>query len=283
VTAGAGNDATGTELAGETPRPVLIEVGARFGLRDLAWADLVDSGQVRCYLIEPDEVESERLERQHPRALVRCVALGAANGTGTLHSTRHPAVASLREPNWELLTRYAIEPWFEIEQRRPVRLRRLDDLVKEGQLEVPDFLHVDVQGYEAEVLQGAGSLLPGITGLKLELHPVPLYQGEQSLFEVGAWLCGLGFRVAAVRQQGPYEGDFVEANCFFVNQQREATVRGRRLAELFIAAHGLRPADQPDRDIAHVTRRLREVEEQKRRTGWISPARYEVGEVRGQH
>jgi FkbM family methyltransferase len=261
-------------------RPVLIEVGARFGLRDPAWAELVDGGQVECYLLEPDPVESEHLAQQHPRAMVRTVALGAAAGRHPFFRTRHPSVASLREPNWELLQHYAIRPWFEIEEKGDVEVHRLDDLVAQGLLKAPDFLHVDVQGFEAEVLHGAGALLSGTTGLKLELHPEPLYQGEQSLFEVGGFLSELGFQLVGLQQQGPYQGDFVEANCYFVNRRtaesgsKTSSVKENRrqeLAELFIRTHRLRPPGQAERDIAHVRRRLADVDEQKRRTGWILP------------
>ncbi|MEU6394524.1 FkbM family methyltransferase [Streptomyces sp. NPDC046939] len=246
-----------------TRRPVLLEVGARFGLRERPWAEVVDSGAVRCYLIEPDPEECRRLRRKHPRALVRQVALGAETGPRPFYVTRHPAVASLRRPNWDLLGQYAIRSWFEIERTTDIHVSRIDELIEAGELEPFDFLHVDVQGFELEVLRGAGNHLRHATGLKLELHPVPLYAGESSLFEVGSWLAELGFRMIGLQQQGPYEADFVEANCFFVNRGQARTPERRRFEELFVERHGLRPAGQPELDIAHVHRRLREVEAEK--------------------
>jgi FkbM family methyltransferase len=41
------------------------------------------------------------------------------------------------------------------------------------------FLKIDVQGYEPQVLAGAAELLPRLTGLQLELSLVPLYEGER--------------------------------------------------------------------------------------------------------
>jgi FkbM family methyltransferase len=250
--------------SGSTARqPVLLEIGARFGLREQPWAEVVDNGQVRCYLIEPDPEECQRLERKHPLALVRQVALGSTAGTLPFYVTRHPACASLRKPNWELLERYEIKSWFEIEREYDVYVQRTDELIQQGVLEQPDYVHVDVQGFELEVLKGVGEFLRNVTGLKLELHPVPLYQGETSMFEVGSWLANLGFQLVGLQQQGPYEGDFVEANCFFINRGLPQTEAAKKLAEFFIERHEIRSADQPNRDIAHVHRRLREVEKEK--------------------
>lgn len=242
--------------------PVLLEVGARYGLQEEQWAEAVDAGEVRCFLIEPDSDECRRLERKHPRAAVRQVALGSKTATLPLYVTRHPGCMSLRRPNWELLSNYEIRSWFEIERTVDVRVRRIDELINEGELEPFDFLHVDVQGFEFQVLQGAGGHLRNATGLKLELHTVPLYEGEYSLFEVGSWLAKLGFQMIGVQQQGLFEGDFIEANCFFLNKARQ-TMQSRRFVELFIERHGLRPAGQPGNDIARVRRRLRQIDEER--------------------
>ena len=57
----------------------------------------------------------------------------------------------------------------------------------------PDFLKLDVQGYELEVLKGAGDLLRGVQFILLEVSTWPYNLGAPLLHDVTAWLSGAGF------------------------------------------------------------------------------------------
>jgi FkbM family methyltransferase len=54
------------------------------------------------------------------------------------------------------------------EQERKVPVRRLDTLLAEGVIPPPDFLKVDVEGFEKEVLLGARKLLVSVLGAESE-------------------------------------------------------------------------------------------------------------------
>ena len=54
-------------------------------------------------------------------------------------------------------------------------------------------LKIDTQGYEAPVLDGAGSLLESFAGVSLELSFVPLYDGQQLFDDLTTRLRGRGF------------------------------------------------------------------------------------------
>ena len=55
------------------------------------------------------------------------------------------------------------------------------------------FVKLDTQGFERRILDGAGSVLPSIQGLQLELSLVPLYEGESLFDELHGHVCSLGF------------------------------------------------------------------------------------------
>jgi FkbM family methyltransferase len=79
------------------------------------------------------------------------------------------------------------------EERAPAR--RLSGLT--GELLRPDerpYLKIDVQGYERQVVEGAGETLARFEGLELELSVLPLYEGQTSLAEMLALLADRGFR-----------------------------------------------------------------------------------------
>jgi FkbM family methyltransferase len=240
--------------------PLLLEVGARFGLEP-PWAELVAAGTIRACLIEPDPLECERLAEAHPAATVLTTALGEERAERPLHVTRHPGCSSLLVPDAAALAPYEVRKWFEVVRREPVQLKRLDELIADGGIDPPDYVHVDVQGYERQVLVGAGDHLPRTLGIKLELHTTPLYEGEPSLYETGAWLAEEGFRLVGLHQQGPFEGDPVEFNAFFANHRPGLSERERALVELWVRLHGLRSDRARDEDTARVNARLRELEQ----------------------
>jgi len=75
-----------------------------------------------------------------------------------------------------------------------VPLRRLDGVV-EAYLEPaePAFLKIDTQGFEPQVLAGAGRLLPRLCGLQLEMALVPCYEGERDFRALLDDLSAAGF------------------------------------------------------------------------------------------
>ena len=80
-----------------------------------------------------------------------------------------------------------------------VPIRKLDTVAKDymGDDEAV-FLKVDVQGFEKQVLEGAGSLLPRVKGVQLELSLVPLYEGQALFKEILDHMDKLGFEINAI-------------------------------------------------------------------------------------
>jgi Methyltransferase FkbM domain len=57
------------------------------------------------------------------------------------------------------------------EERRMVSIRRLDSLLAEGVIPIADYIKIDVEGFEKEVLLGARELLDaGVLGLQTETN-----------------------------------------------------------------------------------------------------------------
>lgn len=76
-------------------------------------------------------------------------------------------------------------------QKAPVvfyPMRRLDKLVSDNHLESPDFLKLDVQGYELEVLRGAECTLRNASAILIELNFLDIHKGVPLASEVIAWL-----------------------------------------------------------------------------------------------
>lgn len=88
-------------------------------------------------------------------------------------------------------------------------------LVEQGVAAAPDFLKLDVQGLEYEALKGCGDLLSGCTGIELEAHYYPIYEGKRLFGDIIELLDGFGFRLRRATPQNSVDGDLIEVNAVF--------------------------------------------------------------------
>ncbi|MFE9643718.1 FkbM family methyltransferase [Streptomyces sp. NPDC006365] len=132
----------------------------------------------RIVSFEPLAGPAEALRRRaksDPRWIVLPYALGDESGTATVNVAANAGASSSLLP---MLDRHAdAAPHARYNGTESVPLRRLDELwfevTKPGERV---FLKLDVQGYEAHVLRGAGPYAKGCVGLQVETSFVPLYE-----------------------------------------------------------------------------------------------------------
>lgn len=80
-----------------------------------------------------------------------------------------------------------------------VEVVRLDDFLRQHPgLLSRTYLKIDTQGFEAEVLRGAGDLLDRFVAVQAELGIVTLYQDQPDWLEIVNWMRGRGFEVATM-------------------------------------------------------------------------------------
>lgn len=75
------------------------------------------------------------------------------------------------------------------------RLRTLDGVVRDLGWPSVDFLKIDVQGYELEVLRGASDTLRTSEVVLMECNLIPIYEGAPLLAETIRFMDDHGFRV----------------------------------------------------------------------------------------
>lgn len=148
------------------PGALCFDIGAHVGNRIRCWRAL----GARVVAVEPQSNAFRFLKSRYARDenvyLIRC-AIGRAAGVARLRvSDLNPTVASLSS---EWIDRVATDPGFAgvtWNRSESVELRTLDALIAEfGR---PDFLKIDVEGYEAEALAG---LSTAVAALSFEYTP----------------------------------------------------------------------------------------------------------------
>jgi FkbM family methyltransferase len=119
------------------------------------------------------------------------MALGERDGEVEIEVSAESDMSSIL-PQSALLRE--ISPSSAVLRKEAAPLRRLDGVVS-TYLSPDDavFLKVDTQGYEAQVLAGAGALLARLLGIQLEMSLVPIYEGERDFRTTFDQLTAAGF------------------------------------------------------------------------------------------
>ena len=136
------------------PDGTVLDVGANLGLSALALAPLLPRGRILAAEPSPGTVAALRrtlaLNGLEDRVAVEAVAVGAAPGEAAFHAAGHSAGAHLMDPG--TLGAAALP-----QVRVPVET--VDALVARHGLVRLDFVKIDVEGFETEVLDGARATL----------------------------------------------------------------------------------------------------------------------------
>jgi FkbM family methyltransferase len=172
---------------------VVLDVGANRGqygamLREWGWRGRVVSFEP---LAEAHAALARRAAADPGWQVAPRMALGERDGEALIEVSAESDMSSIL-PQSALLRE--ISPSSGTTRREVAPLHRLDT-VAGSYLEPHDrvFLKIDAQGYEPQVLAGAGQLLERLCGLQLEMSLVPIYEGEQDFRTTLDQLATAGF------------------------------------------------------------------------------------------
>lgn len=143
---------------------------------------------------EPLTVPFERLAqaaRLDGNWRVHRLALGSMEGEAQINVSRRLTSSSLLRMT---AAHERAAPESQYQGLETVKLDRLDRQMKAGDIrQVTTWLKIDVQGYEAYVLEGAGGLLREFAGIELELSLASVYEGAPMIEEMIAYLRREGY------------------------------------------------------------------------------------------
>ena len=97
--------------------------------------------------------------------------------------------SSLLEPNKTI----EIHPWLKFQESIDVQTETLENFLLEKNRLIVDFIHMDVQGAELMVLQGAGKYISKIKMIWLEVENIELYKNQPLASDVEHFLLVNGF------------------------------------------------------------------------------------------
>ncbi|HWT99039.1 MAG TPA: FkbM family methyltransferase [Terriglobales bacterium] len=169
----------------------VVDVGANPIDGDPPYKAMLAAGLCEVTGFEPQAAALARLEQKKgPRE--RYLPYALADGTErTLHVCQLEGMTSLLVPDPAHLALFNLFPtWGTVKERFPVTTRKLDDIAEISAL---DFLKMDVQGAEREVLAHGQAKLKDAVVIQTEVSFVPLYKDQPSFGDMDLALRALGF------------------------------------------------------------------------------------------
>jgi len=180
-----------TEILQPTRLTAVVDIGANPVDGDPPYKAMLEAGLCEVTGFEPQVAALQKLDRKKgPRE--RYLPYALADGTERiLHVCELEGMTSLLVPDPAHLALFNLFPtWGTVKERIPVKTRKLDDIAEIAAL---DFLKMDVQGSECEVLAHGHAKLKDTVVIQTEVSFVPLYMNQPSFGDMDLALRGLGF------------------------------------------------------------------------------------------
>ncbi len=136
----------------------------------------------------------------------------------TFHIAKEKNKSSVHPPDIELIKRFLEKDW---EGRQTEKVVDLDattlDRVVENNNFNADFIKIDTQGSEFEILEGAkNSLSKGIFGALLETWSYPFHKNQKLTFDVMKLMDEQGYFLADLNKGGFYRRNLMPSTSLFV-------------------------------------------------------------------
>ena len=149
--------------------------------------DLFPGTQINAF--EVDEEICANLNQSSPVGFkFHAVALGRREEERTFHITNNPICSSLNKPNEKLIDRYNGFELTKLKSTTTIKTESLDYFTSNNHIHGVDFIKLDIQGAELEVLMGGEHTLKDVISIISEVEFVPQYESQPLFGDVCNYL-----------------------------------------------------------------------------------------------
>ena len=174
---------------------VIIDVGARGGF-NTEWKVFAD--QIRLYCFEADEAECRRLASEAP-AYVTYVpwALAGKSGAAKLYESKLAASTSLYQTRMDYFGRFLNRENGRTVGQSTIMTRTLDEVLTTYGIKAVDFIKLDAEGAELDILSGGDNCFDQNSplGILSEIRFHEEINGSAPFASLDGFLRGKGFRL----------------------------------------------------------------------------------------
>jgi FkbM family methyltransferase len=175
---------------------VVYDIGAHHG----EFASLIAHSRnvSAIYCFEPvSRIFVKLVERTEQFKKVQCfrIALGGENSICRIHVNDFTPSSSILRMTSTHVEEY---PFTRNSHKEEVQMVTLDEAVQMYGLAPPDFIKIDVQGYEDRVIQGGANIVNKAKYCMIELSLVNLYEEGMLITDMNSLMRNLGFRLVGI-------------------------------------------------------------------------------------
>jgi len=176
---------------------VVVDVGCRWGFAE-KFLNQECQQSFKIFGFDPDAQECARLQASYshlPAGYVTCVPLGLAGSVGVrnLYFTKEPACSSLHPPIQFLAENYPALDCITLQKVISISVTTLDKWAQDNGLFAIDYLKIDTQGSELEILKGGAGIVNTVRCIDIEVEFNPIYEGQTLFGETDTYLRSKGF------------------------------------------------------------------------------------------
>ena len=165
----------------------LLDIGAANGANG-KWNIIGD--KINIILVEPHK-ESARNLKEQGFEVIESVLNDKNNVETKFYNYRKPTCSSFYRPNFAHLKNFLDKERFEVISEDIFNSKTLDSEITKFMQ--PNFIKIDTEGSELDILKGSQNTLQNVFGLEIECAFYQLREGQPLFEEVRAYLKGLDF------------------------------------------------------------------------------------------
>ena len=156
--------------------------------------NLLKNTNSKLYGFEPNKIEFEKLISNNKDKKREYFNYAIGDGEEkNFNICEYPGWSSFLKPDIEYVKNFhRFELDAIIKDRIKIKTKKLDQIKFENKL---DFIKIDVQGLESEIIESSKKIIKKCLVVELELSPVPLYKDEKRFSEVCQQMESLNFNL----------------------------------------------------------------------------------------